>query len=210
MAQEFGKGRMRINTKDVISGAIIILVAAIGLWLNMDHTLGNARRMGPGYMPMLTFYLLLGLGGIVVLLGLFNGPDPLEKWTRLDIIAVPFAILAFFVVYYLINASGVVTGNYYTLGFAALAGTLALTASPGWRPIGFVHAGMAIFALMLDQFGLMASLVATIAVASLADRDHRPVGVIGMIIFLCLLCYWVFIWELDIRVPVWPVFLMQY
>jgi hypothetical protein len=201
---------MRINTKDVISGAIIILVAAIGLWLNMDHTLGSARRMGPGYMPMLTFYLLLGLGGIVVVLGLFNGPDPLEKWTRLDIIAVPFALLAFFVVYYLVSASGVVTGNYYTLGFAALAGTLALTVSPGWRPIGFVHAGMAIFALMLDQFGLMASLVATIAVASLADRDHRPVGVIGMIIFLCLLCYWVFIWELDIRVPVWPVFLTQY
>jgi hypothetical protein len=201
---------MRINTKDVISGAIIILVAAIGLWLNMEHTLGSARRMGPGYMPMLTFYLLLSLGGIVVVLGLFNGPDPLEKWTRLDIIAVPFAILAFFVVYHLVSASGMVTGNYYTLGFAALAGTMALTVSPGWRPIGFVHAGMAIFALMLDQFGLMASLVATIAVASFADRDHRPLGVIGMIIFLCLLCYWVFIWELDIRVPVWPVFLTQY
>jgi hypothetical protein len=33
--------------------------------------------------------------------------------------------------------------------------------------------------------------------------------VIGMCIFLCVLCWLVFIKELDIRVPVWPVFLTQ-
>jgi hypothetical protein len=201
---------MRINTKDVISGAIIVLIAVVGLWLNMDHTLGSARRMGPGYMPMLTFWLLAGLGTIVVLIGLFNGPDPLEKWTKLDIIAVPLAVVAFFVVYYVVSSSGLATSNYYSLGFGALAGTLALSVSPGWRAIGLVHAGLAVFGLMLEQFGLMASLAATIAVASLADRDHRPLGVLGMIVFLCVLCWWVFIHELDIRVPLWPVFLTQY
>jgi hypothetical protein len=81
--------------------------------------------------------------------------------------------------------------------------------APGWRPIGLVHAGLAAFGLMLEQFGLMASITMMCIVASFADPTHRVKGVIGMIIFLCVLCYMVFIYELDIRVPVWPVFLTQ-
>ncbi len=199
---------MRINTKDLIAGGILLLVALIGLWLNQDHSLGTARRMGPGYMPMLAFSILAGLGAIVFVLGLFNGPDPLDEWTRLEILAVPFGIVAFFVVYLVVQATGLTSG-WYPLGFGMLAGTLALSVAPGWRPLGLVHAGMAVFALMLDQFGLMLSIAATVAVASLAEPHHRPKGVILMILFLCVLCYAVFIYELDIRVPVWPVFLTR-
>ena len=37
--------------------------------------------MGPGYMPMLVFWILMGLGIIVLGTAFFNGPDPMEKWT---------------------------------------------------------------------------------------------------------------------------------
>ncbi|WP_237215430.1 hypothetical protein [Falsiroseomonas oryziterrae] len=186
---------------------MLLLLALIGLWLNQDHTLGTARRMGPGYMPMLTFWLLGGLGAIVMIAGLFNGPDPLDRWTKLEIMAVPFGILACFVIYPIAAAVGF--SGWYPLGFGLLAGCLAVSIAPGWRPIGLVHAGMAMFGLMLEQFGLMASIVATVAVASLAEPTHRVKGVVGMIIFLCVLCWWVFIRELDIRVPLWPVFLVR-
>jgi hypothetical protein len=199
---------MRLNTKNLISGGIFILVALIGLWLNTDHTLGSARRMGPGYMPMLSFALLGILGAMVFLGGLFNGPDPLDRWTRLEVLAVPLAIVAFFVGYFIAQATGLFSG-WYPLGWGALAGCLALSVAPGWRPIGLVHAGLATFGLMLEQFGLMLSITVMVAIASLADTTHRLKGVIGMIIFLCVLCYLVFIYELDIRVPVWPVFLTQ-
>lgn len=199
---------MKINTKDVIAGSIFILLAVIGMWLNMDHTLGSARRMGPGYMPMLAFLLLGGLGLAVVLLGLFSGPDPLDRWTKLEILAVPLGIVAFFVGYFVSEATGMFTG-WYSLGWGSLAGCLALSIAPGWRPIGLVHAGLAVFGLMLEQFGLMASIAGCTAVASLADTHHRPLGVIGMIIFLCVLCWWIFIYELDIRVPLWPLFMTQ-
>ena len=72
---------MKLNTKDLLSAGLFIAFAVIGLWLNQDHNLGTARRMGPGYMPMLTFWLLIGLGSLVLAGGLFNGPDPLAKWT---------------------------------------------------------------------------------------------------------------------------------
>jgi hypothetical protein len=200
---------MKINTKDVVAGGILVLFAVIGLWLNQEHALGTARRMGPGYMPMLVFYLLLGLGAIVVAFGLVNGPDPLEKWSGLEIGSVLLGIAGFFAVYWIVAQSGQFASNYYPLGFGLLASCLLVSIAPAWRPIGLVHAGMAVFGLMLDQLGLMAALVATIAVASLADRDHRPLGVLGMILFLCALCWWVFIKELDIRVAVWPLALTQ-
>jgi hypothetical protein len=60
---------MKLNTKDLIGGGLLLLIAVVGYWLNLDHTLGTPRRMGPGYMPMLTFWLLGGLGAFVVVAG---------------------------------------------------------------------------------------------------------------------------------------------
>jgi hypothetical protein len=147
---------MKINAKDVVSGLLLMTVAAAGLWLNQDHTLGSARRMGPGYMPMLTFWLLLGLGGIIFAIGLFNGPDRLERWA--------------------------------------------------WRELLLVLAALATFALILEKAGLFLTLAVTIGIASLADHTHRPRGVLGLMVFLIALCWWVFIRELDIRIDVWPAF----
>lgn len=147
---------MKINQKDLWSGILLIAFAVVGLWLNQDHTLGTARRMGPGYMPMLTFWILGGIGAVVLLLGLFNGPDRLERWA--------------------------------------------------WRELLLVLAAMCVFGLLLEKGGLFLSIVATVAVASLADKTHRPLGVLGLIVFLLALCWFIFIRELDIRVNLWPQF----
>ncbi|NGM19301.1 tripartite tricarboxylate transporter TctB family protein [Roseomonas stagni] len=148
---------MKINAKDVASGALLIGIAVIGLWLNQDHTLGTARRMGPGYMPMMTFWLLMGLGAIVLLLGLFNGPDRLERWA--------------------------------------------------WRELTLILASLVVFALLLESGGLFLSIAGLVGVAALGDRTHRPLGVLGLMVFLMALCWFVFIRELDIRVNLFPVFL---
>ncbi|MBW8270560.1 tripartite tricarboxylate transporter TctB family protein [Caldovatus aquaticus] len=147
---------MRINAKDLFSGLILIVIALVGLWLNADHAMGTAQRMGPGYMPWLTFMLQLVLGAIIVVLALNSGPDPLERWA--------------------------------------------------WREMSLVLLGMCVFGLLLERGGLFLSTTAMIVIASLADRTHRPLGVLGVTIFLLALCWWVFIHELDIRVSVWPQF----
>lgn len=147
---------MKINAKDVASGLLLIVIAAAGLYLNQDHNLGTARRMGPGYMPMLVFWLQMGLGVIVLGIGLFNGPDRLERWA--------------------------------------------------WRELVLVLASMCVFALLLEKGGLFLSIAATVVVAALADRTHRPLGVAGLVVFLIALCWFVFIRELDIRVNIWPTF----
>ncbi len=147
---------MKINAKDMVSAVFLIALAVIGLWLNQAHNLGTPRRMGPGYMPMLTFYLLLGISCFVLATSFFSGPDPLERW------AVRECLLVF--------------------------------------------ASMIVFGMLLEKGGLFLSIAATVGVSSLADRTHRPLGVLGLIGALIAICWWVFIKELDIRVPIWPQF----
>ncbi|MBU8541360.1 tripartite tricarboxylate transporter TctB family protein [Falsiroseomonas tokyonensis] len=147
---------MKINAKDLAAGLVLLAFAVAGLWLNLDHTLGTARRMGPGYMPMLAFGLLLFISLIVLGMALFNGPDPLERWA--------------------------------------------------WRELFLILAAICVFGLILEKAGLIVSLVVTIAISSFADRTHRPLGVLGLAAFLVALCWLVFIYWLDIRIPVWPTY----
>lgn len=147
---------MKINAKDLTAGLILIAVAVAGLWLNLDHTLGTARRMGPGYMPMLSFGALFLISAAIVVMALFSGPDPLERWA--------------------------------------------------WRELFLILAAICAFGLILEKVGLILTLVVSIGISSLADRSHKPMGVLGLIAFLCALSWLVFIYWLDIRIPVWPVF----
>lgn len=84
----------RLN-KDVLSGALFILVGAAGLWLGADYAMGTAFRMGPGYFPRVLNGLLVLIGLIIALKGLLFGgerPEPLH-WRPL--IMVTIAVIAF-------------------------------------------------------------------------------------------------------------------
>ncbi|HWX47414.1 MAG TPA: hypothetical protein VNZ61_05115 [Roseomonas sp.] len=197
---------MRINAKDFGSGLLLLALAGIGLWLNTDHTLGTAQRMGPGYMPMLTFGLLFGLGLIVLGISFASGPDPLEKWTKIDFVGLFLGIAVGLVAYPLIAAVPALANNWYPLGIGLVIALLVMAISPGWRKLALVLAGMTLFGVLLDQGGLFLAIAAMVVVAALAEPAHRPLGVLGSVVFLIVVCWWVFIYELDIRVNIWPTF----
>ena len=200
---------MKINEKDVTAGFLLVLVAVVGAYLNMDHNLGSARRMGPGYMPLLVFMIQGGIGIVVLLIGLFNGPDPLEKWTGIDVKSLAAAIIGGVIAWQLSRFfGGFFSSGYNALGIGLLVGFLTLCWSEGWRLMGFVCASLCVFALLLEKGGLVAATIGTVVISALADPSHhrRPLGVAGMTIFLVALCWWIFIKQLDIRVAVWPQF----
>jgi hypothetical protein len=89
-----------------------------------------------------------------------------------------------------------------------MVGFVVICWSLRWRLIGAICASLCIFSLLLEKGGLIVSLTATILVACMAEPEHRkrPLGVLGVTIFLLALCWWVFIKQLDIRVSVWPQF----
>ncbi len=60
----------RLMRKNVLSGLMFIAIASLGLWLSRDYPIGTLRRMSTGFMPQMLCWLLMGLGGIVLLQGL--------------------------------------------------------------------------------------------------------------------------------------------
>jgi hypothetical protein len=208
---------MKINEKDVASGLFFVLVALAGLLINggffglgwEQHSLGTPRRMGPGYMPMLVLWGLMGLGGLVLLIGLFEGPDPLQRWTGVESGTLALAVAVGLAVGYVAPSLNPAFASGYTgLGLGMLAGFSLLCFAAGWRLMGCICAAMCAFCLLLESGGLMLALVATIFICAAAEPAHRarPVAVLGLTVFLLALCWWVFIKQLDIRVNVWPQF----
>ncbi len=268
---------MKINQRDVVAGVFLVLLAAIGMWLNTDHSMGTARRMGPGYMPWMVFALQALLGALVIfvsfgkreavggapgdlpqgvdvarilavliaaagvwvfLLGeigptwswdnatmftLFGGamiagaialwvrgPETegtLQRWTTGEVASFVAGLAVGFGVWWAIRGTpGFIGTGYNAIGISMLAGFLVLSIPPGWRFLGLICACMCIFGLTLERLGFYISLVCLIVVSCLAERDHlrRPLGVLGLTTFLLVLCWFVFIHELDIRVNLWP------
>jgi hypothetical protein len=170
---------VKISVKDMWAGGLLVFVALLGLFINgglfgiglEQHALGTARRMGPGYMPMLVFWLLLGLGTLVVVTALRGGPDPLEKWDRIDGVTLAAAVGVGLVLWQLMERTGV-TSNWVQVSVPLTAGLFILAISPAWRALAMALASFVVFGLFLE--------------------------------FLCVLAWFVFIYELDVRIPVWP------
>src|SRR3712207_7592209 len=162
---------MKLNEKDLAAGLFFVLVAVAGLYINggffgigmEQHALGSARRMGPGYMPMLVFWVLMGLAALVLVLALFNGPDPLQRWTGLESSTLAIAVVAGLAVWWISPALGpFFTQTYNGVGLGALVGFLVICFALGWQRLGFVLAAMCAFALLLEKAGLMLAIVGTI------------------------------------------------
>ncbi len=71
---------IRGNARDIASGAALLLLTAIGVYINLDYPLGTASRMGPGYMPLVVLVALGILGFGVLLTGIRGEPQRLERW----------------------------------------------------------------------------------------------------------------------------------
>jgi hypothetical protein len=199
---------VRLNAKDLASALLLISFAIVGFWINAeDHAIGTARRMGPGYMPMLAFGILGALAAATFLLGLFNGPDALQRWTRAEMLAVLAGLaIAIGFTWILSLQNGLISRNWYPLGLGMFAGCLAMAVAPRWRKLGLIVAGLILFGLVLELGGLFLAIALCIGLAATADETQTVKGAVGLIPFQIALCWFVFIYELDIRVHIWPQF----
>lgn len=57
-------------------------IGALGLWVSRDYPIGTALRMGTGYVPRLLCWVLLGLGTVIFLQGLYERASQPRPRTR--------------------------------------------------------------------------------------------------------------------------------
>ena len=89
-----------LQRKDVLAGLLFIGIAACGLWVSRNYPIGTASRMGTGYMPRLLLWVLLGLGGSILVSGLWKAErlaqaDIPGRATWRPVVFVAFSLVAF-------------------------------------------------------------------------------------------------------------------
>jgi hypothetical protein len=72
------------------------------------------------------------------------------------------------------------------------------------RPIIFVSFAIAAFGVLIDGWGLIAALIALIAIARLAGREGSGRELCIMVAVLIAVAYGIFIYGLDLRLKVLP------
>lgn len=85
---------MRVD-RDIWSGTFFMALGTLGLHFGSEYAFGTTARMGPGFLPSLLCWSLVGLGLIIFLIGLARNGDPMDKWHMRPLIMILLAILAF-------------------------------------------------------------------------------------------------------------------
>jgi hypothetical protein len=75
---------------------------------------------------------------------------------------------------------------------------------PAWRPVIFVAASLAIFALTVERLGLVIAIVLLTGVGAIAARGLRPLETAIAALVLIVLSWAIFIVGLGLTIPVWP------
>jgi hypothetical protein len=73
-----------------------------------------------------------------------------------------------------------------------------------WRPLVLVPAALLAFALTINRFGVVVAALLLIGIGSLARRDLCLIEVVIAALVLVAVTLGIFVWGLDLPIPVWP------
>jgi hypothetical protein len=111
--------RRRMFSQDYLAGLLFQAFGLLALWIGGALALGTAVRMGPGYVPRLLGFILVGLGAVISFQAAMAesvGPER-GKWR--PFLLVPAAVLAFAIVF---NLAGLIPAIIATILVATLGG----------------------------------------------------------------------------------------
>lgn len=75
------------------------------------------------------------------------------------------------------------------------------------KPAVLMFGSIAAFALLLRPAGLVVSIFAIILISSLASNESRFKETLISAVVLCASCLAMFVYGLNLQIPVWPIFI---
>jgi len=81
----------RFLTKDFLSGLLFVGFGAAALWFGRHLAMGTAVRMGPGYVPHMLAYIMIGLGLIISVVALVSAnaeAADMPKWKPITLVTI--------------------------------------------------------------------------------------------------------------------------
>ena len=86
----------RFLSKDFLSGLLFIGFGLAALYFGRHLAMGTAVRMGPGYVPHMLAYIMIGLGFIITVVALVTGSEPVDvpKWKPITLVTIGIFVFA--------------------------------------------------------------------------------------------------------------------
>ena len=86
----------RFLSKDFLSGLMFIVFGLTALYFGHHLAVGTTVRMGPGYVPRMLSYILLGFGGLICVMALFTPGEQVEtpKWKPITMVTIGIILFA--------------------------------------------------------------------------------------------------------------------
>lgn len=106
------------SPQDLGAGILFLIIGLAGVYFGKDLTFGTARRMGPGYFPVVISYMIMFMGAVVTLRSFKLDGPAIEKFHLRPALMLMVALAAFG---FLIAQIGVVLSSILMMVVAAYA-----------------------------------------------------------------------------------------
>lgn len=125
---------------DLLAGALMVGLGALGLWAGRDLTFGSAAMMGAGYLPDVICGLLIAIGGFVLIKSVSKNYEPISASNVKPLLILMAAIGGFAV---MAETLGFIVSTIWLLVIGSLADQ-----ESRWKEI-------AISSIVLTAFGAL-------------------------------------------------------
>jgi hypothetical protein len=213
-----GAGRMPAsgsyirNPRDFWGGVVMIAFGLFALWATYDLPGMRGFAFGPGTAPRMFAYVLIGLGAIISLTGLFTDGPHAEQYAVSGPLSGTVVVVACLILsYYSPRVGRLVPGLPPDIVVAViqaavmLALAIALTKIAPRGPV-LVTAAVLIFAVTVRPLGLVFSTFITILISASATHEVRWIETVIWGAVLTLFCSLLFPYALNLPLQMWPRF----
>lgn len=201
------KPRIKSHT-DFLAGGLFAALGLVTAVASGSYRIGSAAAMGPGYFPLALGLLLAVLGGAIMLGALFGrtakpswNAEPYSHPARRPSWRAPLAVVAG------LAAFLVAVAQIGRQGTSGLDGALLLLGLGAWfasRPLFWIFAAIAGFAMALKPLGLALALAVLVSLCRLASADLRMREALVLYGVLLAGSLAIFVVGIGLRIPVLP------
>lgn len=83
------------NLQDLLAGLLFVAFGSAALWFGQSYAFGSATRMGPGYLPNVLGWLLVGLGIFIAVRAFVLSGVPIPRIHLRPQVMIIAALVAF-------------------------------------------------------------------------------------------------------------------
>ena len=136
-----------IGSQDLWAGLIFIAIGALALWAGADYQMGRVAQMGPGYVPRLLGFGLVGFGLVIAIRGCIAGSAPIARGHARPVLLILGGTLVFGL---LIDRAGLAI----TCALVTVATAFAAREKPNLVHVLILAVTLSLVAALLFVYGL--------------------------------------------------------